>query len=327
MTTEKKKGCSPGCLKVAIIAFVVIVGVGYVQTLISDYSWKKERPEIVASAQQAIEAGDYETVFSLVEPHESRNDAGLNALLSKAQVLRREAQQRAKQERIVALVAQIKESTGDERDKQIQQLFSLDPRTEEFPDEIAVLRERAEKQRLEAERLRLEAAEQAAAAKKIADDFIANIKGKKFTFTKTEIYGTPETLEGTNNKYWIAYLPKIDVSFVSDKTTDEVIFVDRGKKAAPEYLATRDAARKKRLEGGFSAWDGSHRGLTKVIKEAMNDPKSYEHADTKFWDMGDHLVVTTTYRGKNAFGGVVKNWVKAKTDLDGNVLEIIEEGQ
>jgi hypothetical protein len=59
----------------------------------------------------------------------------------------------------------------------------------------------------------------------------------------------------------------------------------------------------------------------------MNDPKSYEHADTKFWDMGDHLVVTTTYRGKNAFGGVVKNWVKAKTDLDGNVLEIIEEGQ
>ncbi len=184
MTKEKKKGCSPGCLKVAIIAIIVVVGIGYVQTLIFDYGWKKERPEIVASAQQAIDAGDYETAFSLIEPHESRNDAGLYALLTKAQVLKQEAQQRAKQERIVALVTEIKGLTGAERDKQLQKLFSLDPRTEEFPDEIAVLRERAEKQRQEAEKLRLEAAEKAAAEKKIADDFIANIKGKKFTFTK-----------------------------------------------------------------------------------------------------------------------------------------------
>ena len=106
-----------------------------------------------------------------------------------------------------------------------------------------------------------------------------------------------------------------------------MLFVGHGRKSAPDYLANKNAARKKRLEGGFSAWDGSHRGLTKVIKESMNDPKSYEHAETKYWDMGDHLVVTTTFRGKNAFGGVVKNWVKAKTDLDGNVLEVIEQGQ
>ncbi len=50
----------------------------------------------------------------------------------------------------------------------------------------------------------------------------------------------------------------------------------------------------------------------------MNDPKSYDHVETKCFDMGDHLVVTTTYRGKNAFGGVVKNWIKAKTDLSVN---------
>ena len=67
--------------------------------------------------------------------------------------------------------------------------------------------------------------------------------------------------------------------------------------------------------------------LTKVIKGSMNDPGSYEHVETVSWDMGDHLVVRTTFRGKNAFGGVVSNWVKAKTDLDGNVLEVIEQGQ
>lgn len=83
-------------------------------------------------------------------------------------------------------------------------------------------------------------------------------------------------------------------------------------------------ARKKQLEKLFSAWDGSHRGLEAVIKKAMNDPDSYQHDETVFWDMDDHLVVRTTYRGKNAFGGVVKAWVKAKVSLTGEVLAIIE---
>lgn len=81
------------------------------------------------------------------------------------------------------------------------------------------------------------------------------------------------------------------------------------------------------VEKQFSAWDGSHNGLTKVIKDAMNDPNSYEHVETVFWDQKEYLIVMTTYRGKNAFGGVVKNFVKAKVDFNGNVLEIIEEGQ
>jgi len=81
------------------------------------------------------------------------------------------------------------------------------------------------------------------------------------------------------------------------------------------------------VEKQFSAWDGSHNGLTKLIKDAMNDPNSYEHVETVFWDKNDHLIVMTTYRGKNAFGGVVKNFVKAKVDFNGNVLEIIDESK
>lgn len=42
--------------------------------------------------------------------------------------------------------------------------------------------------------------------------------------------------------------------------------------------------------------------------------------------MTDHVIVRTTYSGKNAFGGRVKNWVKAKADNNGNIIEIIEEG-
>lgn len=84
-------------------------------------------------------------------------------------------------------------------------------------------------------------------------------------------------------------------------------------------------ARKKRIEQQFSAWDGSHNNLERVIKKAMNDPDSYEHDETVYWDMGDHLVVKTTYRGKNAFGGVVRNFVKAKVSLDGDILQILDQ--
>jgi hypothetical protein len=108
----------------------------------------------------------------------------------------------------------------------------------------------------------------------------------------------------------------------------------------PEYLAEieeqrilaekraerkRLEERKEKIEKQFSAWDGSHINLTKVIKKAMNDPKSYDHVETVYWDMGDHLVVRTTFRGKNVFGGVVKNTVKAKVSDNGDVLEIIEQ--
>lgn len=89
---------------------------------------------------------------------------------------------------------------------------------------------------------------------------------------------------------------------------------------------TPKTERQIQLEKQFSAWDGSHIELTKLIKKAMNDPGSYEHVETVYWDMKDHIVVRTTYSGKNAFGGRVKNWVKAKADNNGNIIEIIEEG-
>ena len=93
-----------------------------------------------------------------------------------------------------------------------------------------------------------------------------------------------------------------------------------------EQAAEMAAQRKKRIEAGFSSWDGSHIKLTRIIKESMNDPKSYKHDETGWWDRGDHLIVRTSFRGKNAFGGVVLNWVKAKCDLDGNVIAVIEQG-
>lgn len=98
---------------------------------------------------------------------------------------------------------------------------------------------------------------------------------------------------------------------------------DSSKKNAD---GTPKTERQIQLEKQFSSWDGSHIELTKIIKKAMNDTDSYEHVETVYWDMKDYVVVKTTYSGKNAFGGRVKNWVKAKADNNGNIIEIIEEG-
>ena len=86
------------------------------------------------------------------------------------------------------------------------------------------------------------------------------------------------------------------------------------------------SVREIKIEKQFSGWDGSHTNLTELIKKAMNDPDSYKHIETVYWDMKNYIVVRTTYSGTNAFGGRVRNWVKAKVDDEGNVLEIIEEG-
>ncbi len=75
----------------------------------------------------------------------------------------------------------------------------------------------------------------------------------------------------------------------------------------------------------FREWNGAHRNLEKLVKQSMNDSNSYEHVETRYSDNGDHLIVRTTFRGKNAFGGVVKNSVTAKTDLKCNVVQVIEQ--
>lgn len=81
----------------------------------------------------------------------------------------------------------------------------------------------------------------------------------------------------------------------------------------------------------FSAWDGSHRGLVKLTKTLMNDPDSFQHDDTTFFiernadGTPKSIVVNMRYRGKNVFGGVVLGFIKARSDLDGNIIEVLEQ--
>jgi Na+-transporting methylmalonyl-CoA/oxaloacetate decarboxylase gamma subunit len=146
---------------------------------------------------------------------------------------------------------------------------------------------------------------------------LAGIKGTQpFEVEKLHGYYIELAKLNPDSKEYAAKLDELKVKVAEKKESERQLAIQQKQLEA----------RKKRIETGFSGWDGSHRGLAAIIKESMNDPDSYEHVNTSYWDQGDHLIVLTEFRGKNAFGGVVKNWVKAKTSLDGSVLEIIEQG-
>jgi len=53
--------------------------------------------------------------------------------------------------------------------------------------------------------------------------------GQYVPYEKWSEYGNPQTLKGTNNKYWIAYLPKINTTFKARKSDDEIVRVSIGK--------------------------------------------------------------------------------------------------
>lgn len=72
-------------------------------------------------------------------------------------------------------------------------------------------------------------------------------------------------------------------------------------------------------------YDGSHRKLEALVKRNMNDPDSYEHDETIVTLKLDHAIVFMTYRGRNGFGGIVRESIKATVSLeDCSVISILE---
>lgn len=110
---------------------------------------------------------------------------------------------------------------------------------------------------------------------------------------------------------------------IQEKEEKERAIAEAEQKA--KELEEFNKNRAENIEKQFSAYDGSHRGLEKYIKDNMNDPDSYDHIETRFSDKGDYLFVITKFRGANAFGGKVINIVSANVDFEGNVLEIVSQ--
>lgn len=104
----------------------------------------------------------------------------------------------------------------------------------------------------------------------------------------------------------------------SPRLLDEVEKIQADRKAE-EKLAKQRAEKVKDL---FSPWDGSSFALVQATKNAMNDPKSFEHVETTHVVRNDGKIeVFMRFRGKNAFGGVVLQTVVGVINIDTGELE------
>lgn len=102
------------------------------------------------------------------------------------------------------------------------------------------------------------------------------------------------------------------------------IYYGCSSSGSKEVAISPKEQRAKQIEKQFNAWDGSHIKLKEYIKENLNDPDSYENVKTLYFDMDSVIVVNQTYTAKNGFGGRVKGFTKAKVDIEGNILEIMQ---
>lgn len=100
------------------------------------------------------------------------------------------------------------------------------------------------------------------------------------------------------------------------------------------------------LTSQFSAWDGSHTVLKGLIKDNLNDEKSFKHIETTYVDIStkdkkdqvnnllkkagysqrvdiDDLFIMTTFSAKNAFNATIKNTAFGIVDYSSNVVTLI----
>lgn len=130
----------------------------------------------------------------------------------------------------------------------------------------------------------------------------------------------------SENKYSIKYfLIQVDQNFnkkfeMTDEQTMSNAVVETEKQKQAD--AATSVQRKKTIESQFNSRDGSHKNLTIAIKNDMNDPSSYEHVSTKYFDLGDHLKVVTEFRGTNSYGAKVKNTAIAQVGIDGHIIDM-----
>ena len=83
-------------------------------------------------------------------------------------------------------------------------------------------------------------------------------------------------------------------------------------------------ARAKLISALFNGPDGTHLNLSIIAQAGLTHPDSFQHQQTTYKDMGEYLVVNMTYQAQNESGEMVGKLTRAKVDLTGKVISILE---
>lgn len=105
----------------------------------------------------------------------------------------------------------------------------------------------------------------------------------------------------------------------------KTIMISLGKD--PDYEAPKIITKESIMINSLSAWDGSLPAFVEVIKENMNDPDSFEHIKTecrKTKENSPEFVITTFYRGKNAFGAKIKTSSSCIYNVDSKEITVLD---
>lgn len=169
----------------------------------------------------------------------------------------------------------------------------------------------------------------------IINEIIRNkeIKSYKYLMNSIDLSDTSKALYVLDSLYKSKERYGNDTDFGPLRDSVKQLMISLGKD--PDYIPKKQVSPKivtkeEKMLDALSKWDGSLPPLVEVVKEAMNDPDSYKHEKTTYIqtkvDSTDFLI-TMIYRGKNAFGGVVKNTVKCVYNVDSKSIRDIRSFQ
>lgn len=66
------------------------------------------------------------------------------------------------------------------------------------------------------------------------------------------------------------------------------------------------------VDNYFNPFSGAHYQSNNLIKDALNDPASFDHAETRYRVDGEKLVIIVRFRARNSYGGVVTHLAKTE---------------
>jgi hypothetical protein len=152
------------------------------------------------------------------------------------------------------------------------------------------------------------------AKKDAITDYEFQLKSLKLQLKESEAYGKLSDEEKASKKAEEERIKK-----EAEKESKEI----EKKLKAEKEKAKKEELKKSYtswIKSQFSAWDGSCTLLKNEIKANLEDPDSFKHVESVYWEQSDYktVVVKTTFRCKNVYGAVVTNTAKCTLVRDGN---------
>lgn len=156
-------------------------------------------------------------------------------------------------------------------------------------------------------------------------NFLGKMSDEEFTLLNEGLFEKEVLNQKTLNRLFIEKLK--NYSSKRDAVLKQLKIEEEEKLKAEEEKGRQKEIdkRKKLVSSQFNEWDGAHPGLVIFVRNSMNDPKSFEHVETRYRDDGDSIFVVMKFRGNNKFGAKVLNTVNAKVDFKGNVIEVKQQ--